>query len=204
MSLKVKVIGQRSRSYAWNTWFFRIFRGVDHTTHCTHTYTLFSKRSAHWFHPVLPVTQGDVKFVKMVFGVICKRPRLKIPYGSLALLRHGVFCELLSRPFDKIKMTRGRGRWPSDFRKLGWFSHARHSETSVFLIGLIETMHFFLEKLILWVPLLIQKNKLGQSLYILRSRVLRHVGIVSDKKRTAFQLLFLFFFLQHAKKKGFF
>ena len=35
---------------------------------------------------------------------------------------------------QSLSMTRGRGRWPSyrDFRKLGWFSCARHSEKSVF------------------------------------------------------------------------
>ena len=31
---------------------------------------------------------------------------------------------LLSRPIDKIKMTRGWGRWPRDLRKFGWFSCA--------------------------------------------------------------------------------
>ncbi len=39
--------------------------------------------------------------------------------------------QLGQRPFDKIKMTRGRGRWPKDFRKLGWFSCALYSEKSV-------------------------------------------------------------------------
>ncbi len=49
----------------------------------------------------------------------------------MQLFWHGVFCELLSRPIDKIKMTRGRGRWPRDFRKLGWFSCALLFEKSV-------------------------------------------------------------------------
>ena len=44
---------------------------------------------------------------------------------------HGVFCKLLSRPIDKIKMTWGRGRWPRDLRKSGWFSCALLSEKSV-------------------------------------------------------------------------
>ncbi len=38
---------------------------------------------------------------------------------------------LLSRPFDKIKKTRVRGRWPRDLRKQRWFSCARHLEKSV-------------------------------------------------------------------------
>ena len=48
----------------------------------------------------------------------------------------GVICDLLSqiRKFDKIKMTRGRGRWPRDLRKLGWFSCAKHSEKSVWSV----------------------------------------------------------------------
>ena len=45
---------------------------------------------------------------------------------------HGVFCELLSRPIDKIKMTRGQGRWPRDLRKLGSFSCALLSKKSAF------------------------------------------------------------------------
>ena len=89
--------------------------------------TLYSKKSAHWFCPFLPVTPGhwprpgSYQICQTVLRVICKRPRSKIPYGSLALqkncfkLWHGVYCELLSRPFDKIETTRGR----TDFRKLG-------------------------------------------------------------------------------------
>ncbi len=44
---------------------------------------------------------------------------------------HWVCCELLSRPIDKINMTQGRGRWPRDLRKLGWFSCALLLEKSV-------------------------------------------------------------------------
>ncbi len=33
-----------------------------------------------------------------------------------------------------VKMTRGRGRWPRDFRKLGWLSCALYSEKSVFTV----------------------------------------------------------------------
>ena len=62
--------------------------------------TLFSKRSAYWFRPVLPVT-----------------PWVTDPaVGS---------CQ--------SKMTRGRGRWPRDLRKLGWFSCALLLERSVSL-----------------------------------------------------------------------
>ena len=52
----------------------------------------------------------------------CERTVLSFDTGLLGLL---------SRPFDKIKMTWGRGRWPRNLRKSGWFSCARHSEKSV-------------------------------------------------------------------------
>ena len=80
----------------------------------------FFSFSAHWFLPVLPVTPtpGHIEFVKMVLRVICKTAR-------------ELLASLLSRPFDKIKITWGRGRWPRDFRKLGWFSCAKHAEKSV-------------------------------------------------------------------------
>ncbi len=73
------------------------------------TCTLFSKRSAHWFTPVLLVTLSHWPW-----------PR------AMSILSNG-----LDRPIDKIKMTRGRGRWPRDLRKLGWFSCALLSEKSV-------------------------------------------------------------------------
>ncbi len=50
---------------------------------------------------------------------------LTVPMHSLmSEFWHGVFCKLLSKPFDKIKMTRGQGQWPRDLGKLGWFSCA--------------------------------------------------------------------------------
>ncbi len=70
------------------------------------------------------VTDPDLesfRFCQMILPAICKRPHSKIPYGKFW---HGVFCTLLSRPIDKIKMTQGRGRWSRDLRKLGWFSCA--------------------------------------------------------------------------------
>ena len=79
--------------------------------------TLFSKRSAHWFTPVLPVTLGHWPW-----------PRV------MSILSNGLdsnMQKLLSRPIDKIKMTRGWGRWPRDLRKLGWFSCALLLEKSV-------------------------------------------------------------------------
>ncbi len=84
---------------------------------------------------------GSCRFCQMVLTAICKRPHSKIPYGSLiSRLRenrfkfwHGVFCELLSRPINKTKMTGGQGRWPRDLRKLGWFSCALLLEKSVCL-----------------------------------------------------------------------
>ncbi len=58
------------------------------------SHTLFSKRRAHWFWPVLLVNPSHVKFSEWSWE-----------------FWHGVYCELLSRPLDKIKMTRGRGQW---------------------------------------------------------------------------------------------
>ena len=65
----------------------------------TSEHTLFSRRSAYRFSPLLQVTPGhwpdprSCQVCQMVLGVI-----------------------------DKIKMTRGRGQWPRDFRKWGWFN----------------------------------------------------------------------------------
>ncbi len=86
------------------------------------------QKSAHCFCPVLPVTLGH-----------WPRPRVmsSLSNGLWSSMQktpfkfwHMDFCELLSRPFDKIKMTWGRGRWPRDLRKLGWFLYARYSEKS--------------------------------------------------------------------------
>ena len=123
----------------------------DHNKMPAEHHTLFSKRSAHWFRPVLPVTPGhwlwpgSCQVCQMVLGVICKRPRWKFLSVLLQYISrlwenrfkfgHWVFCELLLRPFDKIKMTQGRGWWPRDIRKLGWFSCAKHSEKSVQDLG---------------------------------------------------------------------
>ena len=46
-------------------------------------------------------------------------------------LRFSCTPKLLSRPFDKIKMTQGQGQWPRDLRQFGWLSCAKHSEKSV-------------------------------------------------------------------------
>ncbi len=73
-----------------------------------------------WWPRVIDPYPRSCKVCQMVLEETCKRPSLKIPYGSLALLR-----------FDKIKMTRGQGWWPRDFRKLVWFSCALYSEKSV-------------------------------------------------------------------------
>ncbi len=95
-SAGIKNYDHKSVSY----WYRRMSRLLTNPPFCmatTNSYTLFPKRSAHWFTPVLPVTPGHVDFVKWSW---------------------------LSRPIDKIKMTRDRGRWPKDLRKLGWLSCA--------------------------------------------------------------------------------
>ncbi len=101
--------------------------------------TLFSKRSAHWFTLVLPVTLGHWPWPRAISILsngldsnMQKTPfKNSIRFSRNSRLWHGVFCELLSRPIDKIKMTQGQGQWPRDLRKLGWFSCALLSEKSV-------------------------------------------------------------------------
>ncbi len=90
------------------------------------TYTLLQKKctlissSSPSVPGSLTPTPGHVKFVK------CSRL-----WENRFNFWHGVFCELLSRLFDKSKMTRGRGQWCRDFRKLGSFSCALLLEKSV-------------------------------------------------------------------------
>ena len=72
-------------------------------------YTIFSKRIAHWFRSVLPVTSGH-----------WPQPRV------MSSLSNG-----LVRPFDRIKMSRDRSLWPTDLRKLRWFSCALPLEKTV-------------------------------------------------------------------------
>ncbi len=64
-------------------------RRIELTVSCS---TLFSKRSAHENHPNFLRSLGH-------------RPRPQI-------ILNGVFCILLSRPFDKIDMTLGQGQLP--------------------------------------------------------------------------------------------
>ncbi len=64
--------------------------------------TLFSKRSAHWFHPVLQVTPDH-----------WPRPRV------------------MSSLSNCLGITRGRGGGPRDFRKLWWCSCASHLEKGI-------------------------------------------------------------------------
>ncbi len=94
--------------------------------------TLFSKRSAHWFTPVLPVTLGHWPWprVMSIFSNGLDSNMQKTPFKNSIRFWHWVFCELLSRPIDKIKMTLVWGRWPRDLRKW-WFSCALLSEKSV-------------------------------------------------------------------------
>ena len=107
--------------------------------------TLFSKRSANWLTPVLPVTLGHWPWPKVMsilsnglYSNMQKTPFKNSIPSNISRLQdnrfrfgHGVFCELLSRPIDKIKITRGRGQWPRDLRKSVWFSSALLSEKSV-------------------------------------------------------------------------
>ncbi len=55
--------------------------------------TLFSKRSAHENHSNFLRSLGHRPWPRVIF-------------------LNGVFCTLLSMPFDKINMTLGQGQWP--------------------------------------------------------------------------------------------
>ncbi len=69
-----------------------------------------------WWPWITDPDLGSCQLCQMVLTAICKRPHSKIPYRFK--FWHRVFCELLSRPIDKIKMTWGRGRWPRHLSKL--------------------------------------------------------------------------------------
>ena len=112
----------------------------DHGVHLTHMFwTVFSVHSSpkemhidfaqfsRWPWVTDPVA-GSCRFCQMVLTAICKRPQRR-----------------LSRPIDKIKMTRGRGRWPRDLRKLGWFSCALLLEKNV----VSETPEYLEQKLVM-------------------------------------------------------
>ena len=75
-------------------------------------FTLFSKRSAHWFHPILPVILDHWPW----------------PW-VMSSLSNGIGSNLQNDPRLE-SLTYG----PRDFRKLGWFSLAKHSEKSVCML----------------------------------------------------------------------
>ncbi len=92
------------------------------------------KRSAHWFRPVLPMTLIYwPPLVMLILSTGLRSNMQQTLFEKSSWFWYGVFCELLSRPFNKIKMTRGWGQWHRDFRKLGLFSCARYLEKSVHL-----------------------------------------------------------------------
>ena len=112
-------------------YFFHIYNWISDTSldtvHSSPKEVHIDFAQFFWWPQVTDPNPGSCQDCQMVLGVICKRPHSK---NSLWFW-HGVFCKFLSRPFDKIKMTRGRGQWPRDFRKLGWFSCALLLEKSV-------------------------------------------------------------------------
>ena len=74
-------------------------------------FSMFSKRSAFWYPPNLLVTLGHWLWLQDILT-------LSNGIGSNMLKTlfehfwHWVFCHLLSRWFDKIKMIWVGGRWP--------------------------------------------------------------------------------------------
>ncbi len=110
--------------------------------------TLFSKTSAHWFYPALLVIPGHWPW-PLIMSSLSKglgsdmqktrfenslrfscTPRIPRLSGNRLMFWYGVFFELLSRPFDKIKITWAWGQWPIGSGKLGRFSCAKHLEKS--------------------------------------------------------------------------
>ncbi len=98
--------------------------------------TLFSKRSAHWFHPVLPVTLGH-----------WPRPRFMSSLSIVSNYSQDHFTEL-----------KWGGRWPRDFRKC-----AKHSESVlgfiiVFLSKAIVSQYICIKILVSLLSLIIRYN----------------------------------------------
>ncbi len=89
---------------------------------------LLSERSAHWFRPVLRVLGHRPRprvmwsLSNCLGSIMQETPQDSRLWVNRLMFWHRVFTKLLSRPFDKIKMTRDWGRWPTDLRKFRWFS----------------------------------------------------------------------------------
>ncbi len=81
--------------------------------------TLFSKRSAHWFYPVLPVTPGHWPWPQVISLLFFRIPK------------NGVFCILLLRPFDKLDMTWRLSQWPWVTGRTAWNQCALRLEKRV-------------------------------------------------------------------------
>ncbi len=82
-----------------------------HDVGCYSTSTLFSSYPGD--PRSLTMTPGHVKFVKSSWEQYAKDHVWKFLVNCFKLW-HMVFWELLSRPYDKIKMIQGWGRWPRD------------------------------------------------------------------------------------------
>ncbi len=76
------------------------------------------------------------KFLQNSFGLNLKAhfKNYSLFTNYMQMLSGNIFairCRIWVGFSKRIEMTRGHGRWPRDFRELGWFLCARHSEQSV-------------------------------------------------------------------------
>ena len=96
--------------------------------------SLLSKRSAHWFDPVLLVTPGHWSqhgTILSLSNCLWNKTALSFDTGSF-----------VSYSQDNLTI------WPRDFRKLGWFPCARHLKKSVDIYWTVvgESLDFWSSK----------------------------------------------------------
>ncbi len=111
-----------------------------------------------WWPRVTDPCPGSSQVCQMVFGVICEWP------------------------FDKIKMTRGQGRWPRDLRKLGWFSCARYSEKSVKIMRLSYPSKFHIRFLKSFSPFVMAIITKTLKIWLHESKKMSSKNIGSQNK----------------------
>ncbi len=97
-------------------------------------HTLLTKRNASFGKkPSLHWLQWDLScFVMSPKWHVLKQVRIRLR-ETREEYRNGVFCKLLSEPFDKMYMTRGQGQWHRVTGKNGFRKVAFLLKKSVFL-----------------------------------------------------------------------
>ena len=97
------------------------------------THALFSKRSAHknQHHCLRSLGHRSQPWVILIWSNGLESKSQKTQCQNLKEFSNGVFCILLSRPFDKLGMTQGRGQWSRVTRRTGRNQCALHLEKSL-------------------------------------------------------------------------